>query len=154
MAIEGLIIRPAQESDLQRVVELIHLGAFAVSGENPGPPLPDSYRVAFEEIEADPNAMLMVGEVSGEVVGTFSLVFIPNISNGGGRVAQIESVHVAEAWRGKGAGEALLRWAIAEAKARRCFRLQLTSNKGRKDAHRFYERLGFAKSHEGMKLQL
>ena len=154
MAIEGLVIRAAREGDLHRVVELIHLGAFSASGENPGPPLPDGYRRAFAEIEADPNAMLMVAESAGEVVGTFSLAFIPNISNGGGRVAQIESVHVAEAWRGKGAGEAMLQWAIAESKARGCFRLQLTSNKGRKDAHRFYERLGFAKSHEGMKLKL
>jgi ribosomal protein S18 acetylase RimI-like enzyme len=154
MSIDGLVIRPARETDLERIVELIHLGAFGSSHENPGPPLPESYRSAFREIESDPNALIMVAESGGEVAGTFSLVFIPNISNGGGRVAQIESVHVAEARRGQGIGETMLRWAIAESQARGCFRLQLTSNKGRKDAHRFYERLGFAKSHEGMKLAL
>ncbi|MEO9254594.1 MAG: GNAT family N-acetyltransferase [Tepidiformaceae bacterium] len=154
MTVDGLVIRHAEEGELQRVVELIHLGAFAVSRENLGPPLPDGYQAAFDEIRADPNALLMVADNAGEVVGTFSLVFIPNISNGGGRVAQIESVHVAEKWRGNGIGEAMLRWAIAESNVRGCFRLQLTSNKGRVDAHRFYERLGFAKSHEGMKLSL
>ena len=96
----------------------------------------------------------MVAEVDGAVVGTFSLTFLANLSNGGREVAQIESVHVAASLRGQRIGEAMLRWAIAASRARGCFRLQLTSDKRRTDAHRFYRRLGFAASHEGMKLAL
>jgi GNAT superfamily N-acetyltransferase len=66
----------------------------------------------------------------------------------------VESVHVAETHRGRRVGEAMMAWAIAEARRNRCYRLQLTSNKGRLDAHRFYRRLGFVASHEGMKLDL
>lgn len=72
----------------------------------------------------------------------------------GGAVAQIEAVRVAAGLRGQGLGAQLLRWAIEEARSRGCWRVQLTTNKLRKDAHRFYKRLGFQDTHEGMKLPL
>lgn len=149
-------IRDAVEADVPRIVELIHLGTAPgrASVEDPGPSSQPGYLAAFREIEASGFANIYVAVVDGAVVGTFSLAFIPNISNRGGRVAQIESVHVAEAMRGHGVGEQMLAWAITESRRRGCFRLQLTSSKSRVDAHRFYERLGFEKSHEGMKLAL
>jgi GNAT superfamily N-acetyltransferase len=152
----SVAIRRATEADVPRIVELVHLGTAPgrTSVEDPGPASMPAYLAAFREIAASGFAGIHVAEADGEVVGTFSLCFIPNISNRGGRVAQIESVHVAEKVRGRGVGEQMLRWAIAESRRRGCVRLQLTSNKSRIDAHRFYERLGFEKSHEGMKLAL
>ena len=147
-------IRPARETDVPRMVELIHLGAAGRSGEQPGPPLPASYYEAFAALRAHPTCEAYVAEVAGEVVGTFQLAVLPNLSNRGRPVAQIESVHVAAEWRGRGIGEQMLRFAIAEAEGQGCFRLQLSSNKSRIDAHRFYRRLGFEQSHEGMKLAL
>ena len=96
----------------------------------------------------------MVAESAGVVVGVFQLTIIQLVAHRGGRVAQVETVFVDPALRGKGVGDAMMRWAIAEAKRRGCFRLQLTSNKTRTRAHAFYERLGFVASHEGMKLAL
>ena len=133
---------------------MIQLGAAGGPLEVPPSPLPASYERAFAKFESEPDAMLMVAEVDGVVVGTFTLTILANLSNGARDVAQIESVHVAEAARNEGVGAAMLAWAIAEARRRDCSRLQLTSNKIRRDAHRFYRRLGFVASHEGMKLTL
>ena len=147
-------IRLATEADVPRIVELIHLGAAGMSPEEPGPPLAQGYYDGFAAIRAHPGVDAYVAELDGEVVATFQLAIIPNLSHRGRPVAQVESVHVAAEWRGHGIGEQLLRFAIAEARRHGCFRLQLTSNKSRTDAHRFYRRLGFEQSHEGMKLAL
>jgi ribosomal protein S18 acetylase RimI-like enzyme len=117
-------------------------------------PLLDSYREAYREIAASADGGLYVAELGGEVVGCFQFFAIPHIANRGRRRAQVESVHVAADHRSRGIGEAMIRFAIEEARKRGFFRLQLTSNKSRVDAHRFYRRLGFAQSHEGFKLDL
>jgi GNAT superfamily N-acetyltransferase len=154
-ASRNVVIRDAREADLPRVVDLIDLGGVnGPGGEDPGPPLPDAYRRAFTDLAALPNMRLLVAEVDGEVVGTFIHAILPNISYGGRPIAQLESVHVAPHRRGQGIGEQMVRWAIAEARAHGCARLQLTSNRARTDAHRFYRRLGFVDSHVGMKLAL
>ena len=149
------LIRRATEDDLPRIVELIHLGAVAGrSIEQPGPPLPEAYYQAFRDFARFPEAKVMVAEVDGEVVGTLQFHLLPGLTGGGRPSAEVESVHVAEAWRSRRVGEAMMRWAIDEARRLGCKRVQLTSNKSRTDAHRFYERLGFVKSHEGIKLDL
>ena len=148
-------VRPAREEETPRIVELIHLGDIAGRGsEQPGPPFPEAYYAAFRDVRAAPNQEVYVAELDGQVVGTFQLAILANLSNIGRRVAQIESVHVAAEWRSHGIGEQMLRWAIAEGRRQGCFRLQLTSDRRRTDAHRFYERLGFVNSHVGMKLTL
>ena len=148
-------IRDATEADLPRVVELLQQESLGQERrEDPGPPLPDAYRRAFRDIASDPRQRLLVAEVDGSVVGTFAFIVIPNLSYRGRPVAQVENVVVDEPWRGRGVGEAMMRWAIEEATRAGCFRIQLTSNKAREDAHRFYRRLGFASSHEGFKLYL
>ncbi|MGD9933465.1 MAG: N-acetyltransferase family protein [Dehalococcoidia bacterium] len=149
-------IRPAVEADLPRIIELISGGTApgAVPDEDPGPPLPASYVTAFREIKASSDGDVFVAEFEGEVVGCFQFFAAPHLANRGRRRAQVESVHVAARMRSKGIGEAMMRFAIEEARRRGCFRLQLTSNKSRTDAHRFYRRLGFAQSHEGFKLDL
>ncbi len=150
-----LTIREASEDDLPRIVELIHLGAVGRHGaEDLGPPLPQAYYEAFRSFARFPHAKVLVAESGGQVVGTFQFHILPSLSHRGLPTAEVESVHVAEAMRGQRIGEAMMGWAIGEAKRLGCKRLQLTSNKARTDAHRFYERLGFVKSHEGMKLDL
>lgn len=148
-------IRDATEADLPRVVELLQQESLGGERrEDPGPPLPDAYRRAFRDIASDPRQRLLVAEVDGSVVGTFAFIVIPNLSHRGRPVAEVENVVVDEPWRGRGIGEVMMRWAIEEAIRAGCFRIQLTSNKARKDAHRFYRRLGFVSSHEGFKLYL
>ena len=117
-------------------------------------PLPEGYINAFREIDADPNNELIVAELDGEVVGTLQLTYIPSISFQGGKRCTVESVRVDEKFRGKGIGREMMRWAIERAKAKGCISMQLTTNNDRTDAHRFYESLGFSKSHVGMKLKL
>lgn len=150
----GLTIRAATEADLGAVVGLIHQDELASAYESPGPPLPATYVQAFRALRDNPDNQVMVAELCGQVVGTFQIILIQQLSHQGGRVVQIESVYVAAEQRRRGIGAAMMRWAIARARERGCFRVQLTSNKQRTAAHRFYQRLGFVASHEGMKLRL
>ncbi len=109
---------------------------------------------AFDAIEADQNNRVYVAEIEGQVVGTFQLTFIRQLSYGGCLVAQVESVHVHSSVRSRGVGVTMLNFAKAEARQRGALRLQLTSNVKRPRAHQFYERLGFSATHKGMKLYL
>jgi ribosomal protein S18 acetylase RimI-like enzyme len=114
----------------------------------------DAYERAFQAIDQDPAQLLLVAEARERVAGTLQLSFIPGLSRRGALRAQIESVRVAPTMRGRGLGEALFTWSIAEARRRGCALVQLTTDKTRTDAHRFYDRLGFTASHEGLKLDL
>ena len=109
---------------------------------------------ALAAILADSNNRLLVAELDGRVVGCFQLTFIPGLGRGGAWRAQVESVRTAAGLRGQGIGAAMVRWAIERARERGCALVQLTTDKRRRDAHRFYERLGFTSSHEGMRLAL
>jgi GNAT superfamily N-acetyltransferase len=113
-----------------------------------------AYAAAFEAIDADPAHLLLVAESDGVVTGTLQLSFLPGLARRGSLRAQIEAVRVAESTRGSGFGAAMMTWAIEEARRRGCALVQLTTDKSRADAHRFYQRLGFVASHEGMKLAL
>ena len=109
---------------------------------------------AFEAIDASPNDELIVGELDGRTVATCQLTFTPGLSRGGAWRMTIEAVRVASAHRGGGIGRTMMAWAIDRARERGCRIVQLTTDKRRLDAHRFYESLGFTASHEGMKLLL
>src|SRR5438445_9165280 len=117
-------------------------------------PMPQLYIEAFDAIEANPNQLLLVGDIEGRVVASLQLTFIPGIAHQGAWRAQAEAVRVAGDLRGHQIGEAMMRHVIALAKERGCALIQLTTNKARDDAQRFYRRLGFIASHEGMKLKL
>jgi len=147
-------IRRAKFSDLHAIVTLLASDEWGAQREVVTLPLPDSYAKAFAQIDGDPNQLLAISMRGAEILGTFQLTFIPYLLNQGGLVMQIEAVYVAAHARGQGIGEAMMRWAIARARERGCHRVQLTSHKSRLKAHRFYERLGFEASHEGMKLVL
>ena len=114
----------------------------------------EPYETAFAAIDNDPSQLLVVATDAMEVVATMQLSFIPGLARRGALRAQAEAVRVAESYRSRGLGEAMFQWAIDEARLRGCAVVQLTTDKTRADAHRFYERLGFTASHEGYKLQL
>ncbi|MDQ6787109.1 MAG: GNAT family N-acetyltransferase [Acidobacteriota bacterium] len=150
----NLKFRQATREDLPEIIRMLSddfLGARRERYENP---LPDSYVKAFEEIAADKNNELIVAESGGEIVGTLQITFTPSISFQGGKRATVESVRVDAERRGQGIGKQLMLWAIERAREENCFAMQLTTNTDRKDAHRFYEDLGFKGSHLGMKLYL
>ena len=117
-------------------------------------PLPVSYATAFAAIDADANQELVVACRGPRVVGVLQLTYLPSLTYQGSWRAQIEGVRVGADERSRGLGRALFEWAIARARARGCALLQLTTDKSRPDARRFYEALGFVASHEGMKLRL
>jgi ribosomal protein S18 acetylase RimI-like enzyme len=113
------------------------------------------YRRSFEAIDADPGQLLLaVTAEDGDVAATMQLSFIPGMARQGALRAQIEAVRVSSRYRSQGLGEAMMTWAIAEARRRGCHLVQLTSDKRRTRAHRFYERLGFTAVSEGFKLPL
>lgn len=145
-------LRRARRQDVAAIVALYADDALGAARETPAEL--DSYYAAFDAIVGDANQELVVAELDGEVVGTFQITFIRQLSHRGGKVAQIESVRVAPTRRGRGLGGEMMRWAIERARVAGCIRVQLTSNRERADAHRFYERLGFRRSHEGFKLYL
>lgn len=144
-------MRTAEVADLPAILRLL---ADDPLGKNRETAVGAPYQAAFAAIAADPNHKMVVAELDGRVVGCFQLSFIPGLSRGGGWRAQIESVRIDSALRGQGTGQAMMQWAIARARARGCALVQLTTDKRRPDAHRFYARLGFVASHEGMKLEL
>ncbi len=147
-------IRPATEADLPRIVELLAQLSIDTPRETLGPPLPEAYRAAFQEIAFDPRQCLLVVESGGRVVGTACVIIVPNLSHKGRPYAIVEDIVVDAAARGEGYGELLLRRANDLAKEAGCYKLSLTTNKRRKDAHRFYERLGFRATHEGFRIDL
>lgn len=148
-------VRRAIEADLPAVVRLFSiLDEGKRKDESPADPMDPRYVEALSRIADDPNNGLFVADVGGRVAGAFQLTIIQHVAYRGGRVAQIENVVVDPSLQSRGIGEAMMRWAIDEARRRECFRVQLTSNKVRIRAHAFYRRLGFVASHEGMKLAL
>jgi GNAT superfamily N-acetyltransferase len=150
----SLKFRQAKLEDLPEIVRMLADDFLGATRERYETPLPESYVKAFEEIDADKNNELIVAEKDGEIVGTLQITFTPSISFQGGRRATVESVRVDEKYRGQGFGKELMKWAIERAREENCVAMQLTTNSDRTDAHRFYENLGFKKSHLGMKLRL
>jgi len=147
-----IAIRPATVADLPFIVQLLANDPLGATREDYRLPLPASYSKAFERIAADPNQELMVAAVDDQIIGTLQLSFLPYLTYQGGVRAQIEAVRVASGWRGQGIGQQLFEWAIQLAQEQGAHVLQLTTDKARPDALRFYEQLGFKASHEGMKL--
>lgn len=153
-AADEITIRTATRDDLPTIIAMLandHLGS---KRERYADPLPDVYYSAFDAIDGDPNNEVVVAERDGKIIGTLQLTLIPNLTYQGGVRALIEGVRVDSTMRSAGIGRILFEWAIEEAKRRGCHMVQLTADKTRPDAHRFYESLGFSATHEGMKLHL
>ena len=151
---ESVRFRRAAREDVAAIVRMLADDPLGARRERYADPLPVEYLDAFAAIDADPNQLLAVAEIEATVVGVLQLTFIPGLTRLGMWRAQIEGVRVDSSRRGARLGEAMFTWAIEEARRRGCRLVQLTTDKSRPDAHRFYERLGFVASHEGMKLEL
>lgn len=178
-----LTFRHAAIDDLTTVVSLLADDFLGQQRERLEDPLPEVYVRAFREIQEDANNELIVAVLSsppreagvaegrggslldadrsdagkdagGPIVGTMQLMFTPSISFQGGKRCTVESVRVDEKYRGRGIGREMMLWAIDRAREKGCISIQLTTHNERTDAHRFYERLGFSKTHVGMKLKL
>jgi len=150
----GLQFRPARAADLDAIVALLADDVLGSRREDPAMPASDCYVQAYAAIERDANQLLAVAERGGRVVGCLQVSFIPGLSRRGMWRGQIESVRVAAAERGAGTGRAMFQWAIQVCRDRGCGLVQLTTDKKRAEARRFYESLGFTATHEGMKLEL
>ncbi len=145
--------RKAKKEDVFKIVAMIADDELGMKRENFQNPLPDTYLKAFENIISDNNQELIVVEDGNlEIIGTLQLTFIQYLTYKGGIRAQIEAVRIRKDKRGFGIGKAMFEWAINRAKERKAHLLQLTTDKKRPSAIKFYENLGFKKSHEGMKI--
>lgn len=147
-----LEFRPASKADVPAIVALLAddmLGAKRENSERL-----DAYLTAFTEIAADSNQLLCVVQLEDRTVGTMQLTVIPGLSRQGAKRGLIEGVRVSSTHRGHGIGEAMIDWAVSYFRDRGCVLVQLTTDRQREAAHRFYERLGFSASHLGFKLEL
>jgi GNAT superfamily N-acetyltransferase len=149
-----LTFRRAAERDLGEIAALLADDILGASRERTDPLALQAYADAFAAIDRDENQFLAVAEDGGRIVGTLQLTFIPGLARGGIWRGQIEAVRIASDRRGEKIGEAMFAWAVEQCRARGCGLVQLTTDKARPDAHRFYERLGFAPTHVGYKLDL
>lgn len=149
-----LTYRLATKADLPEIINMLADDPFGAERENPAMELSDQYLNAFEKIREDPNQELTIVEQDGVIVATFQLSFIWYLNFEGALRAQIEAVRTHADYRDQGIGTRVFAYAINRAREKGCRLIQLTSDKRREDAIRFYEKIGFKASHEGMKLRL
>jgi ribosomal protein S18 acetylase RimI-like enzyme len=147
-------MRRATSPDLPAIIALLADDALGKAREATGSTLDQRYLDAFAAIDRDANQLLAVMDDGGVVIGCLQLSFIPGLSRRGLWRGQVESVRIAAAQRNRGFGRILFDWAIGECRQRGCGLVQLTTDKARPEALRFYQSLGFVASHEGMKLAL
>jgi len=149
-----MIFRQAKLGDLREIIGLLADDFLGQQREVLSEPVNQNYVRAFREIDSDPNNELFVAESDGKVIGTLQLIYTPSLSYQGSKRCTVESVRVDSECRGRGIGREMMLWAIKRAKEKSCISMQLTSHGDRADARRFYERLGFSKTHVAMKLSL
>lgn len=149
-----MTFREATAADLPQIVRLLADDPLGSTRETPGEEIPEAYFTAFAAIEKDPNNAVIVAEVAGELAGCLQLTYIPGLTYTGSERAQIEGVRIAAEQRGRGVGQLMINWAIDQARARGCRVVQLTTDRQRPDAIRFYQKIGFRPSHMGMKYHL
>jgi len=148
-----MIFRKAKLEDVSAIVQMLADDALGMKRESFQQALPKEYLDAFARIDSDENQELIVVESQeGELIGTMQLTFIQYLTYRGGVRAQIEAVRIAKDKRGMGIGKKMFQWAIERSKEKKAHLLQLTTDKNRPEAIRFYEDLGFKSSHEGMKM--
>jgi GNAT superfamily N-acetyltransferase len=146
--------RRAVEADVPTIVAMLADDRLGRGREDATNPLAGRYLDAFRAVSADANQLLAVAALGGQVVGTLQITFIAGLSRQGALRGQIEAVRVAAGHQGAGIGRRMVEWAIEKCRGRGCALVQLTTDRSRADAHRFYERLGFRPTHLGYKLDL
>lgn len=143
--------RKARLDDLPVIIQLYGDDNIGSTRETLAEPIDDIYIRAFEDIAKDSNNQIYVIEDQGKVIGTLQYTIIAHLNRTAAKRAQIESVHIHRDYRNKGIGKKFMQFAIDLAKSDGCKIVQLTSDKTRQDAQRFYQDLGFTDSHVGMK---
>jgi len=152
--ISQVSIRRARRDDLGSIIAMLADDPLGGLRERIEEPLPQAYFDAFERVQRDPNLQLVVAEDGeGTVIGCLQLCILPGVSSQGASRGLLEDVRVASHCRSRGIGEQLVQWAVAEARTRGCKLVELLTHHTRVDAQRFYERLGFARSHVGMTIR-
>ena len=149
--ISAVRIRTARREDVPTIVRLLADDTLGAKREQATDPLPDVYWNAYDAMVAQGGNELLIAELDGEVVGCLQLTVLSGLSRMGMTRGQIEGVRVSSTHRGRRIGEVLVAAATDSARSLGCTVLQLTTDKSRVDAHRFYERLGFEATHIGMK---
>jgi len=152
--VADLIFRTALRSDVPAIVGLLADDPLGAGREVVTESVDAAYWRAFDALAGDPRNTVVVAELAGSIVGTMQLILIPSLTRRGGLRMEIEGVRVASAHRRTGIGRRMIAWAVAEARDQGCTLVQLTTDKRRTDARRFYESLGFEATHEGLKLTL
>jgi len=148
------LIREARRDDVPAIVALFAADTVGGHGDTTDPAALADYLEAFDRITESPADRLFVAEIGGEVVGTFQTTLTPTMSARGRVVLTIEGVQTRADQRGLGIGAAMMRQAVALAREAGAGIAQLSSNASRLEAHRFYERAGFTKSHVAFKMKL
>ena len=152
---QTITLRRAGLSDVPGIVSLLAADQLRANVDSTADAHRAGYERAFRAIDGDPAHLLVVGtDAHGGVIATMQLTFIPGLARGGATRLQIEAVRVDADLRGIGVGGAMIEWAIDEGRRRGATLVQLTSDRSRAAAHRFYERLGFEQSHAGFKRAL
>jgi GNAT superfamily N-acetyltransferase len=154
VGVPDILVRQARKDDLPALVAIFAADALGGHGDTTDAEAFADYVRAFTAIEASPDQTLYIAERGGEVVGTFQTMLTTTLTGRGSSAMIIEAVQTRSDMRGQGIGARMIEFAIAEAKGRGVRLVQLTWNAIRKDAHRFYERLGFKPSHLGFKMAL
>jgi ribosomal protein S18 acetylase RimI-like enzyme len=149
-----ILFRLAAAEDLDRIVQMLADDVLGKERERYEDPLPEGYLNAFQAIESDPNNELTVACRGTEIIGVMQITFTPYLTHQGSWRATIEGVRTSSAVRGQGVGSKMINWAVGRARERGCSLVQLTTDKQRSDALRFYQKLGFKATHEGLKMKL
>jgi len=146
--------RDATAADLPAIIAMLAEEQIGGRKDDPAEPLDPVYLAAFEAIDGDPRQRLIVAELDGAIVGTMQLSFLPGVAFRGAWRGQIEAVRIAGSLRGSGLGTQMIEWAVARCRDRGCRMVQLMSKQDRLGAHRFYEKMGWGKSHFGFKIKI
>ena len=152
--VDGVQLRVdrARRSDVRDIVTMLASDAIGATRESSDIA---AYDGAFDAIDRDSAQFLaVVRDASDTIVATAQLTMIPGLPRTGATRLQVEGVRVAEGWRGRGLGTAFLGWVHEYGRTRGAVLSQLTTDNARRDAHRFYERLGYEASHVGFKKPL
>jgi len=146
-----MIFRDALPEDIPYIVSLLADDRLGAQREQLGDP---AYAKALQDIDADPTTRFIVVEDDGIVVGCMQMSILPGLARRGVRRAQLESVRIAGSQRSKGLGAAMVAEGVRLAKEAGCGLIELSTDKTRADAHRFWKRQGFEDTHVGMKMFL
>jgi ribosomal protein S18 acetylase RimI-like enzyme len=149
----SISIRRAGREDVGAIVAMLADDKLGNARERLEDPLPQPYYHAFEALDRDPNIQLVVAEEGGRVVGCLQLCVLPGLSSQGASRGLIEDVRVASGRRGRSIGAQLVGWAVEQSRGKGCKLVELLTHHSRVDAQRFYERLGFQRSHVGMTIR-